>query len=101
MPTDGYNWFLIIVAIVCTVVVTMINVYILVHFQHPEDRNQAWFPKLLVVRAREEAFSLAVGDALPSTRPKFFLPFRSRLPNNGRLPDTARLLFSLFLRCSG
>jgi LMBR1 domain-containing protein 1 len=55
MPDDGYNWFLIIVAIVCSVVVTMINVYILVHFQHPEDRNQAWFPKLVVVRARGEA----------------------------------------------
>jgi LMBR1 domain-containing protein 1 len=55
MPDDGYNWFLIIVAIVCSVVVTMINVYILVHFQHPEDRNQAWFPKLVVVRARAEA----------------------------------------------
>lgn len=27
----------------------MINVYILVHFQHPEDRNQAWFPKFVVV----------------------------------------------------
>jgi len=50
MPTDGYNWFLIIVAIVCSVLVTIINVYILVHFQHPEDRNQAWFPKIVVVR---------------------------------------------------
>jgi hypothetical protein len=59
MPDDGYNWFLIIVAIVCSVVVTMINVYILVHFQHPEDRNQAWFPKLVVVRARGEATSRA------------------------------------------
>uniref|UniRef100_A0A7S0S7E8 LIMR family protein n=1 Tax=Mantoniella antarctica TaxID=81844 RepID=A0A7S0S7E8_9CHLO len=49
MPTDGYNWFLILVAVVCTVVVVLINVYILVHFQHPEDRNQAWFPKFIVV----------------------------------------------------
>ena len=52
MPTDGYNWFLILVACVCAVVVVAINVYILVHFQHPEDRNQAWWPKIVVVRAR-------------------------------------------------
>ena len=35
MPTDGYNWFLILVACVCTVVVVAINVYILVHFPAP------------------------------------------------------------------
>ena len=51
MPSDGYNWFLILVAIIASVVLVLINVYILVHFQHPEDRNQAWFPKLVVVRA--------------------------------------------------
>ena len=51
MPSDGYNWFLILVAIIASVVLVMINVYILVNFQHPEDRNQAWFPKLVVVRA--------------------------------------------------
>lgn len=49
MPTDGYNWFLILIAAVCTILVVLINVYILVHFQHPEDRNQAWFPKCVVV----------------------------------------------------
>ena len=51
MPSDGYNWFLILVAIIASVVLVLINVYILVNFQHPEDRNQAWFPKLVVVRA--------------------------------------------------
>lgn len=55
MPSDGYNWFLILVAIIASVVLVLINVYILVHFQHPEDRNQAWFPKLVVVRPRGEA----------------------------------------------
>ena len=73
MPTDGYNWFLIVVAVVCSVVVTMINVYILVHFQHPEDRNQAWFPKLVVVRARGEATDAPEPpSAHPSTPPLFF-----------------------------
>ncbi len=51
MPSDGYNWFLILVAIIASVVLVLINVYILVNFQHPEDRNQAWFPKFVVVRA--------------------------------------------------
>mmetsp|Transcript_12200 Transcript_12200/g.38633 ORF Transcript_12200/g.38633 Transcript_12200/m.38633 type:complete len:432 (+) Transcript_12200:187-1482(+) len=46
---DGYNWFLIIVAIVVTVLMGVMNVYILIHFQHPEDRNQAWLPKIVVV----------------------------------------------------
>ena len=50
MPSDGYNWFLILVAIIASVVLVAINVYVLIHFQHPEDRNQAWFPKLVVVR---------------------------------------------------
>ena len=43
------NRFLILIAVVCTIVVVAINVYILVHFQHPEDRNQAWWPKFVVV----------------------------------------------------
>jgi hypothetical protein len=25
------------------------NIYVLVDYQHPEDRNQAWFPKVVVV----------------------------------------------------
>ena len=52
MPSDGYNWFLILVAIIASVVLVAINVYVLIHFQHPEDRNQAWFPKFVVVRTR-------------------------------------------------
>jgi hypothetical protein len=35
--------------ITCLAVVA--NMYLIVHFQHPEDRNQAWFPKAIVVRA--------------------------------------------------
>jgi hypothetical protein len=48
-PPTNARRFLILIAVVCTVLVVMINVYILVHFQHPEDRNQAWFPKFVVV----------------------------------------------------
>lgn len=47
--TEGHNWFLIIVTIVVAALVVVSNLHILVHFQHPEDRNQAWFPKLVVI----------------------------------------------------
>lgn len=46
---EGYNWFLILVTIVVSVLVVMANLHILVHFQHPEDRNQAWVPKIVVI----------------------------------------------------
>lgn len=32
-----------------SVLTVLCNVYVLVHFQHPDDRNQAKFPKLVVV----------------------------------------------------
>lgn len=44
-----YNWFLILVAAVIGVIVLAVCVYILVEYSHPEDRNQAWFPKFIVV----------------------------------------------------
>ena len=69
MPTDGYNWFLILVACVCTVVVVAINVYILVHFQHPEDRNQAWWPKIVVVRARSTSIPRPLARARSKKTP--------------------------------
>eukprot|EP00002_Diphylleia_rotans_P018589 TRINITY_DN359_c0_g2_i2.p1 TRINITY_DN359_c0_g2~~TRINITY_DN359_c0_g2_i2.p1 ORF type:complete len:479 (-),score=124.77 TRINITY_DN359_c0_g2_i2:1308-2744(-) len=43
------NWFLIIIAICITVLVLVANVYFLVYFQHEEDKNTAWFPKIVVV----------------------------------------------------
>ncbi|QDZ24374.1 LMBR1-like protein [Chloropicon primus] len=46
---EGYNWFLIIVTIVVGFLVVGANLHILVNFQHPEDRNQAWVPKIVVV----------------------------------------------------
>ena len=31
------------------ILVAIANLYVLINFQHPEDRNQAWFPKIIVV----------------------------------------------------
>ncbi len=45
----GFNWFLILVAAVASVLVLAGCIYLLVEYQHPEDRNQAWWPKIVVV----------------------------------------------------
>lgn len=46
---DGYNWFLILLTVALSLVLLAINVYVLIHYQHPDDANQAWFPKGVVV----------------------------------------------------
>lgn len=44
-----FNLALVIVAIVVCVLVFVFNVYLLVNYQHPDDKNQAYFPKFVVV----------------------------------------------------
>ncbi|XP_008449896.2 LIMR family protein At5g01460 [Cucumis melo] len=44
-----FNLALVIVAIVVCVIVFIFNVYLLVNYQHPDDKNQAYFPKFVVV----------------------------------------------------
>ena len=39
---EGYNWFLILVTIVVSVLVVMANLHILVHFQHPDDSHKCF-----------------------------------------------------------
>lgn len=46
---DGFNWFLILLTVALSLVLVAVNVYILIHYQHPDDVNQAWFPKVVVV----------------------------------------------------
>ena len=43
------NWFLIIVVCALALLTIALSVYLIVIYQHPEDRNQAWFPKLVVL----------------------------------------------------
>ena len=45
---DAENIAIIVVAIVVAFMVAATTLYILVAFQHPEDRLQAWFPKIVV-----------------------------------------------------
>ena len=37
---SGYNWFLIIIAVVVSVLAIGAALYLLIVYQHPEDRNQ-------------------------------------------------------------
>lgn len=43
------DWFLLIIVIIMAVVLLIANVYVLVHFQHDDDKNTAYFPKFLVI----------------------------------------------------
>ncbi|GMH30030.1 hypothetical protein Nepgr_031873 [Nepenthes gracilis] len=44
-----FNLALVIIAIIICVLVFIFNVYLLVNYQHPDDVNQAYFPKFVVV----------------------------------------------------
>ena len=38
--TSGYNWFLIIITVVVSILAIGVALYLLTVYQHPEDRNQ-------------------------------------------------------------
>lgn len=46
---SDFNLALLIVAIVVCVLVLLTSVYLLVNYQHPDDKNQAYFPKFVVI----------------------------------------------------
>lgn len=43
------NVLLIIVTVVIAVAAVLVALYLLVYYQHPEDRTQAWIPKIVVI----------------------------------------------------
>jgi LMBR1 domain-containing protein 1 len=45
----GFNWFLILATVVVAAMSLAGCIYLLVEYQHPEDRNQAWIPKIIVI----------------------------------------------------
>jgi hypothetical protein len=48
---------LIVTIVIFSLLVILGAVYFLAYFQHPEDRNTAWFPKIVVVgRGRGRGF---------------------------------------------
>ncbi|CAM6129058.1 unnamed protein product [Calypogeia fissa] len=44
-----FNVVLLIICIIICIVTVIFNLYILINYQHPDDSNQAYFPKVLVV----------------------------------------------------
>ena len=48
VDATGYNVFLIVVTVVAALMIAAVTVYLLAAFSHPEDRMQAWFPKIVV-----------------------------------------------------
>lgn len=47
---------MILIIIVVTVGVFIGNIYLVVYYQHPDDKMQAWFPKIVVVVGLSLAF---------------------------------------------
>ncbi|TYZ54049.1 hypothetical protein PybrP1_003872, partial [[Pythium] brassicae (nom. inval.)] len=43
------DWFLIVIVVVMAIALLFANVYVLVYFQHDDDKNTAYFPKALVI----------------------------------------------------
>lgn len=43
------DWFLILATSISFFLLFVVSVYILVHYQHPDDKNDAYFPKLTVL----------------------------------------------------
>ena len=42
--TSGYNWFLIIITVIVSILAVGVALYLLIVYQHPEDRNQVRCP---------------------------------------------------------
>ncbi|CAJ1930697.1 unnamed protein product [Cylindrotheca closterium] len=41
--------FMIIVAIVAFVILAVVAIYLMINYQHPDDKNEAYFPKFIVI----------------------------------------------------
>ncbi|CAG9465762.1 unnamed protein product [Pedinophyceae sp. YPF-701] len=88
MAETGENWFLIIVTIVVTCLCLLSNIYLLAHYQHPDDKLDGWGSKVIVVLALTSAaltvlmFPLDVGnrqacdDSLEISACNFSMPMR-------------------------
>lgn len=54
--TTDQNWFLIVIIVVVTAAIIVGNLYLLVYYSHPDDKNQAWVPKIVVLLGLTLAF---------------------------------------------
>jgi hypothetical protein len=52
MALINADWWLYAIVAIGFAILMAINIYILVLWQHPDDKNEAFWPKTLVVRYR-------------------------------------------------
>ena len=52
--------FLIVSTVVAFVILLVIAIYLLANYQHPDDKNEAYFPKIVVIGAIVLAGSTAL-----------------------------------------
>ena len=45
----GFNWVLILITVILALLSIGVALYLLIIYQHLEDKNQAWFPKIVVL----------------------------------------------------
>jgi LMBR1 domain-containing protein 1 len=51
-----FNWLLVIVTVVVALLSVGVSLYLIIIYQHPQDKNQAWFPKFVVLCGFSLAF---------------------------------------------
>jgi len=63
MGVELRDWYLIFALIAVLIILLVLNTYILVYFTHPDDKNEAWAAKVLIVLG----FTLAQGTIILMT----------------------------------
>ena len=48
---QGFNWVLIVVTVIVALLAVVSSVYLLVYYQHPEDKNQVYSLTFLHISA--------------------------------------------------
>lgn len=48
LPLAMVDVFLVVSIVVAVVILLIVSAYVLIHYQHPDDHNDAYFPKLVV-----------------------------------------------------
>lgn len=61
------DWWLYVVLFAAIFLLLAINVYIVVIWQHPDDKNEAYFPKAIVVRYIYNLYQCALKTSILAT----------------------------------
>lgn len=64
------NWWLYVVLFAALFILLAVNAYIVVIWQHPDDKNEAYFPKAVVVSAFSPWTKCVASRTYPSLAPQ-------------------------------